>query len=336
LEAKTRRRVSVVLAAVLGFAVVGTVAVSRRSQPQSPPPHALRIRATPDAAEFLGDPQVRAELARHDLDLRLDVTSHAAVAATSVSPDTDVVVTSQSSDTAALQRQYRPSGPTLTSTTALVIVARTHLLTKLSTMQIAHDRGGFWTVDTGRMLAARSTAGVPVTADADRSGASALFAALAGYVENGRRVLADQGDVDRVVNAVGPLFVNEGATASSSRVLLGDMVAGRLPSASMVVTCENDVVEQARHRRIPGFGVMYPDPDVVAARSMIPLTSTGADAVSLFAHDAVLQRLAAEYGSGTAPPTGLRTVALPPFDTLHALTTTLTAMQRAAAAKGTS
>ncbi len=315
---------------MLSVAVAVTIVVSRRSD-AAPPARVVHARVTADALPFLTDRRVRAELTRHHVDLRLDVVARATVALTAALPATDFVLTEDATDTAELQRHRPPAGASTVFTTPVVVVARGDALRSLGD-RVAHDHGGFWTIDMRQLLALRPRGVSIATANADRSGASALYAAIAGYVANGNRVLADQADVDRVVNAISPLFVNVGDTALTSRALLDEFLTGRLAATPAAITYEADVAERGAR----GVTIAYPDPSAVAERSMVPFTRDGADVVALFARDKTLRKLAGEHGLHGAPPAAVPNVPLPSYDTLHALSTTLAAIQHTAPSKGTS
>ena len=173
-----RRKLSIVLAVVLSVGVGATIIESRRVAAAS---HRARVYGVvaPDARAFFADSRVRAEFARHRIDVIVSATGR------------DFALTADG------QSQARFSTP-------LVVSAPTSSLPALERAGLVHNQK----FDLARYmaLAHRQQAPALIASPSITSTAGALFAAVAGEVANGTRMPASIADVNHIVNLVSPLF----------------------------------------------------------------------------------------------------------------------------------
>lgn len=275
------------IAVVLSAGVVATVVVSRRVAASSRRTVAHGLIST-ESAGFFGDPRVRKEFGRHGLDVRVATAAR----------DPDFAFVSNASPPRAVDH------PSVVFSTPLVIAVPGELRPALVQAGIARRRGAMWTFDLARYLAFAHDGKLPaqITVPAIESSTGALFAALAGVAAHNGKALANTGDVDRVVNAVSPLF--------------------RPGAGSLVVGSEAQLVAHPR----PNTLLMYPDPDVVSEQALGSFTAVGARVRHLLATDPRLHELAARDGLATpkpqvaaAPGPDLAVIHAPPYAILEAL-----------------
>jgi hypothetical protein len=180
------------------------------------------------------------------------------------------------------------------------------------------------------------------TNDVRSSGAAAMYLAIASYVANGNKVVADSAQVDAVMPTLETLFLGQGYAESWSESSFDDYLAQGAGKVPMLLVYESQFLELARRRDgsiAPGMVLMYPTPDVLSKHTAIGLTRDGARLGEALSSDPQLQRLAAEFGfrtndpnvfnevfagSGANPPTELGQVIDPPrFEVLESLITRL-------------
>jgi hypothetical protein len=181
----------------------------------------------------------------------------------------------------------------------------------------------------------------------------AMYASLASSVANNGTVVGSQEQVDKIVNAVSPLFLAQGPAQTSTAPFDHYTQPGGL-APPMVWTSEARFVAHAATHdgTIPPDSVlMYPNPGVVADDTLLPFTPTGSEVGRLLTADPTLQRLAVENGFRTTkepaalgafarqngvevPATLPHAIPLPTYDNLQALVTRVGAALLAARGSG--
>ena len=344
-----RRRISIGLAAVLSVGVVLTIVVSRRASSAN---H-LRVVHGVSASEnepFFADSRVRAAFAQHGLDVRVDsVTSDQAVATVDVAHDDFAFLTEAA--TAAKVAAVRHVAPTSLSLSSPMAVATSKdVAQRLKQAGIAQQHGGWWTLDMKRYLdlvhrrvhwnelsgntASADRRLVYISSPAVTTSAGAMYASLASYVANNGAVVRNVTQVDMVVNAVSPLFLDQGAEQTRTGPSPQSAEAG----SPLVWTDEAGFVAQAAAHagsNRPDRVLMYPSPDVAAEYSVVPFTAAGGEVGKLLATDPALRRLAVEHGirttnqpgvmpafarqNGVVVPVNVNAIELPSYETGQAL-----------------
>ena len=205
-----RRRLSIALAAVLSVVVAATIFVSRSNSSRSSTT-VVRGVVDPESRPFFADPRVQTIFRRHGLNTRID--------AASTRPDFSVEALSPSAGAGkpGVMPFYTP----------LAVATFRDIAVVLERAGVAHQHGGWWTLDTARDLdlvrshvrwnqlpgntTYRSIKPVLIATDGTTTETAAMYAALAGYLANGSAPLQNHAEVDRVVNAVSPLFLGQGS-----------------------------------------------------------------------------------------------------------------------------
>ena len=183
---------------------------------------------------FFGDPRVKAAFAERGLDVQVDTAGSGQIATTVDRSKDDFAF---GAGTPAVQQiltahhittKYEPFF------TPMAVATFTDIAQILERAGVAHDHGGWWTLDMKGFLdlvarhvrwnqlpgntASPSTNLVLITSpDATTSNSAAMYASIASYVANHDRVLASPASVDEVVNQVSPLFLEQDHTGQSRR-----------------------------------------------------------------------------------------------------------------------
>ena len=181
---------------------------------------------------------------------------------------------------------------------------------------VAHDHGGWWTLDmkgfldlVARHVRWNQLAGdtpysatnvVRITStDVTTESSAEAYASIASYVANQDHVLGSAASVDEVVNQVSPLFLEQNHGDQSTEVLFHDYLSKRAGPTAMVMISEAQFVARAAARDgsiRPNMVLMYPSPDVLSKYTLVPLSSAGDTVGRLLTDDPTLQQLAVEHG----------------------------------------
>src|SRR5262249_52420599 len=114
--------------------------------------------------------------------------------------------------------------------------------------------------------------------DVTTSNSAAMYASIASYAANGNGVLTNPSEVDRVIDAVSPLFVQQGYTEQSSEAPFEDYLSIGIGKTPMVMIYESQFVARAAAHDgsiRKDMVLMYPDPDVLSKHTLVPLTARG-------------------------------------------------------------
>jgi hypothetical protein len=359
-----RRTISIGLAAVLAVGVVLTIVVSRSG---SSAKH-LRVVHGVTGAEnerLFADNRVKAAFAKHGLDVRVDSVPSDQVMTTAEVARDDFAFLIETARAAKLAAARHATATSLSFSSPMVVATFKEVAQRLARAGIAQAHQGWWTLDTKRYLdlVRRRVhwSGLPGnTASADKrlvfisspgvtTSEGAMYASLASYVANNGEVVRSVAQVDKIVNAVSPLFLDQGAeqTTTDSHPEHTQNVGLAPP---LVWTDEADFVARAAVHAgsiRPDRVLMYPSPDVVATYALVSFTPAGSEVDQLLATDPELRQLAVEHGmrtttqpgampafarqNGVAVPVNLpKGIRLPSYDTGQALVTRVEAAVLAA------
>jgi hypothetical protein len=346
-----RRTISIVVAGVLTVGVVFTVVASRRA---SKTKH-LRVVHGITSIEnrpFFDDARVKSAFAAHGLAFELDTaTSDAVVAAADLSRY-DFAFLTESATAASIATVHHITNTFVPFRSPMVVTTFKDAAQPLARAGIAQQHAGWWTIDVSRYLDlvrrhvrwnqlpgnahSNEDSLVLIRSPGIATSEGTMYAALASSVANNGTVVGDHVHVDKIVNAVSPLFLAQGSAPTNT--------------APMVWTNEARFVAQAvtpNGTMHPDRVLMYPTPDVVADHTLLPFTTTGREIGRLLTTDGTLQRLAVARGFRPAtasaalvafarqngvdvPATLPRTIPLPTYDNLRALVTRVDAALLAA------
>ena len=360
-----RRTISIVVAGVLTVGVVFTVLVSERGTKHLRVVHGI---TSAENGSFFDDARVKSAFAAHGLALRVDTVMNDQAVTTADLSKYDFAFLAETPAAAEIATARHSTNTFVPFHSPMVVATFKDVAQRLTKAGIALEQAGWWTLDTQRYfdLVRRRVRWNQLPGNADSNdhtlvfitspgittSEGAMYASLASSVANDGAVVGSRAQVDKIVNAVSPLFLVQGPAQSSTAPFTHyTETGGRAPP--MVWTSEARFVgySAAHHGTIPDSVLMYPIPGVVADYTLVPLTSTGSEAGRLLTVDPTLQRLAVENGFRTTqepaalvafarqngvevPVTLPHAIPLPTYDNLQALVTRVDAALLAAIGPG--
>jgi hypothetical protein len=322
---------SIIVAAGLVASVAATVVVAAHDDRR----HAVvRAIVTSETQAYFDDPAVVAALARAHVHLHVDVAPSRTIATSVDLSRYDVALVA-----GADAPKIRGVGETVVPfSTPVVFGTFTSEARRLAAFGVAQPRGATWSFDLGRYLALAATARPPITtSDVLGSTAATGYAALAARAAAGNRPISTPRTVDAVINDLTPLFPPPGAAWDAPL----DWLEQRGSSMAIATMLESEFVARtsAPNSGTPaGMTLLYPDPGMVVAETLVPLDAAGTRVGRALSGDARLQQLAVRHGfrttgatlpafasaRGIGVPATLAPVVDPPgFDVLDALATKL-------------
>lgn len=319
-----RRRIPIALpAAVAGVLVVATVAtvlVVRNGDDVQAQTGLTAVGGVigSEKRAFFEDPYVKAALAKHGLEVKVDTAGSREIA---TSVDLSKYDFAFPSSTTAADRILRPgvSGKKYAAfSSPMAIATYQPIVDLLSATGIAKQVNGIWYFDVRRYVdlakagwrwtTIRGNTTYPVnkrilitTTDPRTSNSAAMFLSIVSYVANHNSVVESAADERKVLPLVAPLFVNQGYTDKSSEGPFDDYLSLGMGKSPMVNIYEAQFVEAAVQRKLrPGMVLMYPSPTVQSRHTLISLNGNGEKLGELLSTDTELQQLAARHGFRTA------------------------------------
>ncbi|TCC04442.1 hypothetical protein E0H45_31810 [Kribbella soli] len=324
-----RRRIPIAIpAAVAGVLVVATIAtvIAVRNGDDVQAQTGLTTVGGVIGSEkraFFEDPDVKAALAKHGLEVKVDTAGSREIA---TSVDLGKYDFAFPSSTTAAERILQPASgrPAVSGkkysvfSSPMAIATYQPIVDLLSATGIAKQVNGIWYFDVRkyvdlakanwRWTNVRGNTTYPVnkrilitTTDPRTSNSAAMFLSIVSYVANHNSVVESAADEQKVVPLVAPLFVNQGYTDNSSEGPFDDYLSLGMGKSPMVNIYEAQFVEAAVQRKLkPGMVLMYPSPTVQSKHTLISLNGNGEKLGELLSTDAELQQLAARHGFRTA------------------------------------
>ena len=273
-----RKAISIVVAVLLAVAVVSTIIVWTQGSPKKPLQVVRGVIGSEDKA-FFGDPRVKAAFA----------DTRARTASSPPSSKRQIATTVDRSKYDFAFGAGTPAGsadplraPITTSSvpffTPMAVATFTDIAQLLEQAGVAHDHGGWWTLDMKGFLdlVARhvrwnqlpgnttypATNVVRITStDVTTSNSAEMYASIASYVANQDRVLGSAASVDKVVNQVSPLFLEQNHGDQSTEALFHDYLSKGEGTTAMVMISEAQFVARAAAHDgsiRPNMVLMYP------------------------------------------------------------------------------
>ena len=143
------------------------------------------------------------------------------------------------------------------------------------------------------------------TNDVRSSNAAAMYLAIGSYVANGNKPVSNQAEINKVMPAIGQLFLGQGYSESWSESSFEDYLALGIGKSPMLLTYESQFLEYQLRKDgslKPDMVLMYPVPEVQSKHVVVNLTPGGVRLGDALQNDPELQRLAAKHGFRTVNP----------------------------------
>jgi hypothetical protein len=319
------RVLGLALAALLAIGVIAAIGYSVLPRLTGGAPQAVRVVHGVIGSEkqpFFSDPAVIAEFRKNALDVRVDTAGSREIATTVDLSKYDFAFPSGVPAADKIRRDHKAKATYSPFYTPMAVATFQPIVKLLEGAGVVHDAGGWFALDMkGYMdLVAKNTRwsdlpnntayqtqkSVLITStDVRTSNSAAMYLSIASYVVNGDNVVQDAASAAKVVPQVGPLFLRQGFTASSSQEPYQDYLTIGIGKTPMVMVYEAQYVasEVARDGTVtPEMALMYPSPTVLSKHILVPLDGGGDQVGKLLVEDPQLQRLAVKYGFRTSSP----------------------------------
>ena len=325
------------VAGVLVVATIATVLVVRNGddvQAQTKP-GLLSIAGVigSEKRAFFEDPDVKAALAKHGFEVKVDTAGSREIATTVDLKKYDFAFPSSS---IAADKILQPASgrPRVTGkkyavfSSPMAIATYQPIVDLLSASGIAKQVDGIWYfnvrkyVDLAhagwRWTNIRGNTTYPVnkrilitTTDPRTSNSAAMFLSIVSYAANHNSVVQSGADEKKVLPLVAPLFVNQGYTDNSSEGPFDDYLSLGMGKSPMVNIYEAQFVDAAVQKKLKtGMVLMYPSPTIQSEHTLVSLNANGEKLGELLSKDPELQQLAARHGFRTADPDQFGTVVI--------------------------
>lgn len=274
---------------------------------------------------FFDDTEVKAAFRSHGLDVHVDTAGSRQIATSTDLSKYDFAFPAGVTAAAKIKADHRTNTSYEPFYTPMVVASFRPIADLLAANGIATSQGAYYTLDMGRYLdlvahQKRWTdlkgneggqvypAGKAIlisSTDIRTSNSAAAYLSIASYSANASNIVQDQGQADKVIPAVAPLFLSQGFTASSSEGPFVDYLSIGIGKTPMVMIYEAQFVGQAALKDgsiTKDMVLMYPAPTMFAKHTVVPLNSKGDQVGRLLQDDATLQRLAVKFGFRTRNP----------------------------------
>lgn len=177
------------------------------------------------------------------------------------------------------------------------------------------------------------------SSDSRYSGSAKMYVALNSYILNNSNVVASEQEINQVMPTLKKIIQAQGNRESSSTNMTSDYVSIGRGKVPMMFSYESEFLSVAQQNPDlikKGAVMLYPTPTVYSKHVMVVLDSKAQALVDLMKKNAVLQKLASEYGfriegdngivqhakslGVTIPDTVVDVIDPPNYDVLDALT----------------
>jgi hypothetical protein len=316
-----RRTLSIVVAVVLAVGVVATIVVATGGSSKK---HLQVVRGVigSEKQAFFNDPRVKAAFAKHGFDVEVDTAGSRAIATTVDLSKYDFAFPAGTPAAEKIKLKSHVTVSYVPFFTPMAIATFTPIAQLMEKVGAAQNHGGYWTLNMAKYLqlvdahkrwnqlpgntAYPTSKEVLITStDVTTSNSAAMYASIASYVANNNTPVENPGQVASVLNAVSPLFLEQGYTEQSTEAPFDDYLSIGEGKTPMVMIYEAQYVARAAAHDgsiQPNMVLMYPDPDILSKHTVVPLTPVGDEIGRLLTDDPTLQHLAVENGFRTSKP----------------------------------
>ena len=313
------------LAVVLAIGVLAAVVISYTQTHSSPGSKLAVVHGVigSEKQPFFQDPAVIAEFHSRGYDVQVDTAGSRQIATTVDLSKYDFAFPAGQPAALKIQQDHHARATYVPFYTPMAIATFTVVGDLLKGAGVASSNGGVYTLDVNAFLQLTAAnkrwtdlpgntaypAGKSIlitSTDPTKSNSAAMYIAIASYVANQNNVVQNPGQVQAVLPKIGPLFLRQGFTESSSEAPFEDYLSIGIGKDPMVMIYEAQFVarEAAKDGSIKSDkALMYPSPTVLSKHTLVPLTANGDAVGRLLVNDAKLQSLAVKYGFRTSDPT---------------------------------
>jgi hypothetical protein len=314
--APVRRTISIVVAAVLAVVVIATVVVAVSGGSSKKKLVVVRGAIGSEKKPFFDDKKVQALFAKHGFDVQVDTAGSRAIATTLDLSKYDFAFPAGTPQAQKIQSDRHITNSYVPFFTPMAIASYTDIAQMLERAGVAHNHGTWWSFDIkayldlvrrkvrwtqlpGNTTYPANKFVLITSTDITTSNSAASYASIASYVANNNSVVASPSDVDGVVNALSPLFSEQGYTQQSTEGPFEDYLSIGKGAVPMVMIYEAQFVASAAANDgsiRPDMVLMYPDPDLESKHTLVPLTANGDTVGRLLTDDPDFQKLEVQYG----------------------------------------
>jgi len=318
-----RRTLSIVVAVVLAVVVIVTLVVAVGGSGGKK--HLVVVRGVigSEKQAFFNDPKVKAAFASHGYDVQVDTAGSRQIATSVNLSKYDFAFPAGTPAAEKIRRDHHTTTSYVPFFTPMAIATFTPIAQLLAKEGVAHDHGGYWTLDMKGFLALADRGvrwkDIPgnttypndnfvliTSTDIATSNSSAMYASILSYVANGDAVIDAPAQADKVLAPISPLYLKQGYTEQSTEAPFDDYLSIGIGKTPMVMIYEAQFVARAALHDgsiRSGMVLMYPDPDIESKHTVVPLTANGDAIGQLLTNDPTLQQLAVDNGFRTSSPT---------------------------------
>lgn len=322
----TRRVAGLVLAAVLVAGIVVAIVLGRGLSSASGSGAGtddLRVVTGVIGSEkepFFEDPRVRAEFARHGLDVRVTTAGSRQIATSVELEGVDFVFPSSAPAADKLQQETGAKTTHAPFYSPMAVASFRTIAELLEGEGIAKRADdGTWTLDMHEYLALvaddtrwedlkgageayPSSRSILISStDVRTSNSAAMYLAIASYAANGDNVVSSAQQRDAVLDEMSSLFLKQGYSAESSESPFEDYLSQGIGSKPLVMVYEAQFLgrglnEETRAAITQDMVLMYPAPTILSRHTLVPLSDAGSEVGTLLENDPALIRLVAAHG----------------------------------------
>jgi hypothetical protein len=316
-----RRTLSIVVAVILGLAVITTVVIAVHGSSKK---KLVLVRGVigSEKKPFFDDPRVQRALAKHGFEVQVDTAGSRAIATTVDLSKYDFAFPAGTPQAQKIRTDHHVSTSYVPFFTPMAIATFSDIAHILERAGVTRQHNGYWTLDMKAYLdlvkrnvrwdqlagntTFPSTKKVLITStDITTSNSAAMYASIASYVANNDNVVDSPDQVRSIVDDVSPIFLEQGYTEQSTEAPFDDYLSIGEGKSPMVMIYEAQFVARAAAHDgsiLPNMVLMYPDPGLLSKHTLVPLTANGDAVGRLLTDDPELQQLAVENGFRTAKP----------------------------------
>nr|WP_042194488.1 solute-binding protein [Kibdelosporangium sp. MJ126-NF4]CEL21356.1 hypothetical protein [Kibdelosporangium sp. MJ126-NF4]CTQ96077.1 hypothetical protein [Kibdelosporangium sp. MJ126-NF4] len=306
-----KRRLSIVLAAVLLVAVVVVIVVDRQGD-GDPDTRVVRGVIGSEKLAFFHDQRVIDAFARHGLRVEVDSAGSRQIATSVDLGRYEFVFPSSSPAAQRIQRDRRITAGYTPFSSPMAVATFEPIVGLLTANGVVRDgqfdvakylelakAGTRWDQLPGNTAFPARKNVLVTTTDPRESNSASMYLAIVSFVANGNTVVSTEEAATRLLPQLTRLFLDQGYTQNSTEGPFEDYLAAGMGKTPLALIYES----QYLGRQIRADGAIRPDmrmlytaPTVYSKHTLVPLSDNGDRVGQLLSTDPDLTRLAATFG----------------------------------------